>query len=414
MLRFCATIFFSISGLTAAVEALPTPRSAAALTDSFGINVVVYDDDRHERIVVPRLAELGIRHLRVGLYKLDHKDYRGTGLELLTRNKALGAAGYRLTGIFNPWATMEEFRAICDFLLPEGLHQAEGPNEPWHKHEGFRWREQAWPHGPRLYMQDLHTMLRSDPSTADLPIISFSGTTSGYGSIEEWLDYGNEHIYTDDGAAITEGNALAAKIARCRSTNYPTVPLQFTESGYNCGSGDKPGIRPTSLWMQARGIPRLYLEAFRHDLTRLFIYGLHMRHDQGFSLLHQDGTPKPAFHAVRDLLILLGGTDQAEADLTPLAGTLDIPVPSVHHLLVRRGDGVTVLVLWNDVDGWDETTKQDIVHDEVPVTLTLENPARLVQFRPCTDGVTATDDTATAVNALVINVPDHPVVIEMR
>ncbi|MDA3961597.1 MAG: hypothetical protein PF961_12460 [Planctomycetota bacterium] len=393
-----------------AVEPMPA-QSAARFVDSMGINVIVYDDERHETVTLPRLEELGIRHLRVGLRKAGHDDYRGEGAVILERTRGLGDAGYKLTGIFHCWYTMDEFMDICDALGP-ALAQAEGPNEPWHKDQKFRWRDQGWPDGPKLFMQDLHAALRERVTGGEVPILSFSGSTSGYGSIEQWIDFGNEHIYPDGGRAITQDDQLAQKIRRCRTTNYPTVPLQFTESGYNSGLGAKPGIRATSEWMQARGVPRLYLEAFRHGLHRLFIYALNARHDTGFSLLNDDGTPRQSFAALRDLVSLLGGAEQEVASPGSLALELACAVPSVHSLLLRRGDGAFVLCVWNDVDGWNETDKTDIRNEEVPATLRFGlAPHSLTQYRPCVDGLTAVATNNAPTTELQLLVPDHPVVV---
>lgn len=410
MLR-CLCVFLFVVGLPAAEQAMHA-RSAAAFVDAMGINVVVYDDERHTEVTVPRLAELGIRHLRTGLYTAEHQDYRGNGAVIMARTKALGEAGYRITGVFHCWYDMDQFVAICRELLPEGLHQAEGPNEPWHQHQKFIWRGEGWPQGPRLYMQDMHAALRGDAATAHLPILGFSGTTSAYGSIEQWLDLGNEHIYPDGGRGITQGGALAAKIERCRSTNYPTVPLQFTESGYNAGTGDEPGIRPTSAWMQTRGVPRLFLEGFRHELQRLYLYALNARHDRGFSLLDDEGRPRPAFDALRDLIRLVGGSDQQAIAAGRLEASFDCAVSSVHHLLLQRDDGIFVLIAWNDVDGWDEAASVDIANPDVPARLRFAAaPKRVTLHRPSSDGMRALLDDPAPAAEIDLLVPDHPLVV---
>ncbi len=397
-------------------DAGPLPAARAAdFIDSLGINVIVYDDARHEEINVPRLAELGIQHLRVGLRKASLKDYRGDGAVMLRNIKDLGQRGYRITGIWNCWHTMAEFETICEYLLPEALHQVEGPNEPWHASENFKWQGQGWPQGPRLFMQDMHATVRGNDVLKHLPIISFSGSTSAYGSIEEWIDYGCEHIYTDNGAAITENDKLQRKIERCRNTNYPTAPLQFTETGYNSG-GEDPGIRPTSLWTQARGVPRLFLEGFRHGLARTFVYALHARHDKGFSLVEQDGSPKPAFHAVRSMITILRDEGADATTFTPggLAVAIEADAPTVHHLLLRKSDGRFYLCLWNDVDGWNEETGEDRSTPDREATLTFgQAPKRMSLFRPAMGGVDAVEHREQVSVMEQIKVPDHPVIVEI-
>lgn len=401
--------------LAPAAEPMPA-RAAVDFLDSMGIGITVYDDARHTDIVVPRLQELGIKHIRTGLRPNSLKDYRGDGVKMNANLKDLGGRGYKVTGIWSCWHTMEQWVAICEELAhADALHQLEGPNEPWNGHENFSWRGKKWPQGPRMFMQDMHAAVRGSEKLKHLPIISFSGTTAAYGSIEEYLDYGNEHIYTDDGAAVTENDALARKIERCRKTNYPTLPLQFTEGGYNSG-GEKAGIRPTSPWMQARGVPRLYAEAFRHDLKRFFVYALHVRHDTGFALLETDGTPKPAFHAVRDTVRLLSDETLTEGFVPkPLAVTFEPEVGTVHHLLLQKHNGRYMILLWNDVDGWDEKSKQDIVNDDIPTQITFgKAPQSVTAYRPASDGLKPVAVPAMDRGTLTVGVPDHLLILEVQ
>ncbi len=394
-----------------------TAHRAADFLDSMGINVVIFDDERHTKINIPRLDELGIKHIRVGLRKAELKDYRGDGAILLSNIKALGQRGYKITGIWNCWHTMAEFVTICEFLLPDALHQVEGPNEPWHKQENFKWKGEGWPLGPKAFMEDMHATVRGNENMKHLPIVSFSGTTSGYGSIENLIDYGNEHIYPEAGKAFTSGDELAKKIERCRTTNYPTLPLQFTETGYNSGEGEKAGYQAASQSMQTRGVPRLFLEAYRHGLKRTFLYALYARDDQGFSLLERDGSPKPAFRAVAAIVKLLtdAGEDATTFTPTPLDIAVDTDVATVHHLLLQKSDGRYYLCLWNDVDGWDSTTKQDLVNQDVAVRLTFgRSPTEVKAYRPTTNALMPVKTAPAEGATLNVMTPDHPLIFELR
>jgi len=413
LLTTSITLLFACSFVHKASCAVPEPvqaRGAAEFLDSMGICSVVYDNAMHEAVVVPRLAELGIQHLRVGLKKVGDNN-RGNGEIQLNRVKELGEAGYKITGLWSCWYSMDDFLTITEFLLPNSIYQAEGPNEPWNGHENFKWEGEKWPKGPALYMEDMHAALKSRETTRNIPILSFSGTTSAYKSIEQWLDFGNEHIYTDNGESLTEKGQLQKLIERCRATQYPTKPLQFTEAGYN---SDPKGFRGTSTGMQARGVPRIFLETFKSGIVRTFIYGLIMKDDAGFSLLHPDGKPKPAFFAVKAMREILKDTAVEGFKPGSLAFQVETPVPSVHHLLLQRSDGVFFLCLWNDVDGWDEKTKQDIKNPPQAVKVLFDKaPAKITVFEPLTKGTSALQVNNSPGTDITIDVPDHPIILEI-
>jgi len=260
-------------------------------------------------------------------------------------------------------------------------------------------------------MEDMHTALKSRETTRNIPILSFSGTTTAYKSIEQWLDFGNEHIYTDNGESLTEKGQLQKLIERCRATQYPTKPLQFTEAGYN---SDPKGFRGTSLEMQARGVPRIFLETFKSGIVRTFIYGLIMKDDAGFSLLHPDGKPKPAFIAVKAMREILKDTAVEGFKPGSLAFQVETPVPSVHHLLLQRSDGGFFLCLWNDVDGWDEKTKQDIKNPPQAVKVLFDKaPAKITVFEPLTKGTSALQVNNSPGTDITVDVPDHPIFLEI-
>ena len=413
LLTTSITLLFACSFVHKASCAVPEPvqaRGAAEFLDSMGICSVVYDNAMHEAVVVPRLAELGIQHLRVGLKKVGDNN-RGNGEIQLNRVKELGEAGYKITGLWSCWYSMDDFLTITEFLLPNSIYQAEGPNEPWNGHENFKWEGEKWPKGPALYMEDMHAALKSRETTRNIPILSFSGTTSAYKSIEQWLDFGNEHIYTDNGESLTEKGQLQKLIERCRATQYPTKPLQFTEAGYN---SDPKGFRGTSTGMQARGVPRIFLETFKSGIVRTFIYGLIMKDDAGFSLLHPDGKPKPAFFAVKAMREILKDTAVEGFKPGSLAFQVETPVASVHHLLLQRSDGVFFLCLWNDVDGWDEKTKQDIKNPPQAVKVLFDTaPAKITVFEPLTKGTSARQVNNSPGTDITVDVPDHPIILEI-
>ncbi len=404
-------ICLPLSTKTHAAEIKPLQaRSAFDFVDSMGVCVFIYDDARHDSIVKPRLAELGIKHLRVGLKKAGDNN-RGNGQIQMERLKQLGKEGYKITGLWSCWYSMDDFVKISESLLPDALYQVEGPNEPWNGHENFKWEGKKWPEGLSLYMEDMHSAVRANDKTRNLPILSFSGTTSAYKSIEQWLDYGNEHIYTDNGESLTEKGHLEKLITRCRNTQYPTKPLQFTEAGY---SSDPKGFRGTSPEVQASGVPRIYLETFRQGIVRTFIYGFLMKDDAGFSLLQPDGTPKPAFKAVQAMKAILDDGPTKKKTLGSLPLSIESNVSSVHHLLLQKNDGNFYLCLWNDIGGWDPKTKKNRNNADQPVKVSFgTTPAKVVEYRPLTNGTAAVNTREAPGKEVTFNVPDHPLILQI-
>jgi len=396
---------------THAAEIKPVQaRSAFDFVDSMGVCLRIFDDASHDTIVRPRLAELGIKHIRAALKK-PGDNHRGNGQIEMDRLRQLGKEGYKITGIWSCWYSMNDLVKISESLLPDALYQVEGPNEPWNGHENFKWENKKWPEGPSLYMEDMHSALRANEKTRKLPILSFSGTTSAYKSIEQWLDYGNEHIYTDNGDSLTEKGHLDKLIARCRATQYPTKPLQFTEAGY---CSDPKGFRGTSPEVQASGVPRIYLETFRQGIVRTFIYGFLMTDDPGFSLLQPDGTPKPAFKAVQAMRAILDDGPTQKKTPGTLPFSIESKVSSVHHLLLQKNDGDFYLCIWNDIGSWDPKTKKNRKNADQPVKVSFgKTPAKVVEYLPLTNGTSAVNTREAPDKEITFEVPDHPLILKI-
>jgi hypothetical protein len=105
-------------------------------------------------------------------------------------------------------------------------------------------------------------------------------------------------------------------------------------------------------------IPRLLLEYFNRGASRSYLYELvdegtpSSNRENSFGLVRNNGTPKPAFTALKNLLALL-------ADPGPgfvpgrLSYTLSGDLTAVHTTLLQKRNGTFYLALWLEVPSTD-------------------------------------------------------------
>ena len=180
---------------------------------------------------------------------------------------------------------------------------------------------------------------------------------------------------------------------------------------------DQPAVSETAV---AKYIPRLFLENFSQGIRRTYLYEfLDEAPDPGLTnfqmhwgLLRSDGTEKPAFTAVKNLISEL--SDSAEpAHLAQMTYSLGTPNMQIHHLLLEKSDGRLFLILWQEVSSYDGKEQQDIAVLPQPVTLTLDHRARSVNtYEPTVQAqpLHVYADTAK----ISLEVPDHPLVIQIE
>ena len=154
------------------------------------------------------------------------------------------------------------------------------------------------------------------------------------------------------------------------------------------------------------GVQRVYLYELINEEPDLV--GEVSRHR---GLLRADGSRKPAFGALANLLALLadpGGPLQASA----LSYALQGEIADVQQLLLQKRDGSFQLLLWQEVASWDQAAQQPLVVPDVSVTLVLESAAQTIDvFRPLASSVSEASHVSTA--QVLVSVPDHPIVVSI-
>ena len=154
------------------------------------------------------------------------------------------------------------------------------------------------------------------------------------------VDFVSFHSYSNDPQAIVADIATVAA-ARAATTHYQGAGLALTEWGADLATPPDPSQIDQALiaaLVIARGAT-LGLERADRSLFYDFIPGI------PYSLVHQDGSVNPAFHAYELMHALIGGG----ADRLPIAGAPDGAFDGGAGAAVvgRGGDGVVRALLVN-------------------------------------------------------------------
>jgi hypothetical protein len=169
-------------------------------------------------------------------------------------------------------------------------------------------------------------------------------------------------------------------------------------------------------------------EDFRLGIVRTYLYGV--GGEAPFSLdTRADGTPLPAGRALSFLTGALGeakwNTDTGKwatpsFDPGSLAFSIS-PVPSsVHYLLLQKGDRSFYLLIWNDVQLWDDTNGKDLQNPPIKAVVSFSPAVALARAEIMTMGVDGNYATQAASlensgtqQMLTLEVPDSVMLVHL-
>lgn len=382
-------------------------RSADAFVDFIGVNTHLgYSDTTYrdfEGIIKPRLLELGVRHIRDGTFSES----------VLQKYLELGRHGIRVLFITDSRRAVERAQRLRPALLA-----IEGMNEPDTK--------PGWVPRLREEQQRLYAAVKGNPATADLPVVVSSlanirNSPGELGDLSAVLDFGNMHPYAAGQPPSRHwgwGLSMERALTEARKVSAGK-PLFVTECGYHnkVNNPNHPGVSEAA---EARYLPRLLLVYFdQPGLVRAYKYEfLDLKPDPGmtdmechFGLVRTNGTPKPSFVALKNMIHLLSDPGPS---FKP--GTLDYKLSgktnSIRHTLLQKRDGTFWLALFHEVVSFDLKTKEDVAPAPAPLTLRFGHSAHRVRlFRP-TQG-TEPIRTVTS-QELDLNVPDEVLLVEIE
>ena len=351
-------------------------RRAHDFIESIGLGVHLdYRDTAYgkfDSVIKPKLIELGVRHLRDGAYtsskhKRDHPYYESC--------RELAAEGMRFSLMISfqtssvsetDFSKLDDIYDWCDGAIAA----FEGNNEP--DIEGVsNWAAKTVDMQKKLY--------KTVKGTSKMRHVKVMGPAvtwepEALGDISDYLDYGNWHPYPG-GNCPTCGDPYGRNVdSRVSEYREPSgdKPMAITETGYHNSLGmGQADHKPVSEEAAARYIPRLLLEHFNRGYVRSYLYELidirpdpeRKIRDHNFGLLRYDGSEKPAYKALDNLIEVLEDDDN---DFEPgrLDYTLSGTTKALHSTLLQKGDGTFYLALWQERQSFD-TGERHNARDDV-------------------------------------------------
>jgi hypothetical protein len=415
---------------TAAAQTMIQARKADQFVDSMGINVhMEYGNTPYKNYAAinERLLSLGMRHFRDEINDADPS--------FVSELRRIGELGYTLCGLieggndYPPLGTKLEASAVVPMirhLLPT-IVAVEGPNEP--DNSSFAYDGVPYPQGAINESEDLWKIVKGSLETRALPVVVMSeGNPENFTQLAaitpppiDYATYGNMHAYQAGGV----GDHLLARLYIPYSRDLTgSDRLWTTEMGYHNNTQYLSDEEQQGVSQRASAIylPIAFLSGFNHGVMRTFCYELidesydpDLESGSGeghYGLLNYDGSPKPAYSALKNLIALL--RERKVKDFQPGSLRIDFSgAPStMGYTLLEKSSGHYYLALWNDIKVYRTATSasdpgKDLYPPSVAVTLRFSAPQTFVVYAPNDpSGVNPT-------NAYTISVTTHSIQLEL-
>lgn len=394
-------------------------RRADDFVDSIGVNThLQYNESvyykNYENLIKPKLLGLGVRHIRDACTR----NMNGF-MDRLKELRELG--GIRTTMVCDPRdATTQETVSLIKELGTDVVEAVQATNE-YNLSGGGNWANDL-----RNYQKQLWQAIKGDGATSSVkvygPSLVEAGAYNTLGDMSAYQDYGTMNNYMSgrnpgnggwgsDGYGSLDWNVRSVKKASVSD------PIITTESGYHSVTSTSNGHKGVPEDIAAIYTPRLLLEQFNYGIPRTYIYELiNTYYNPGslymnFGLLRNDGSEKPAYTALKNLINLL---KDSGTSFTP--GSLDYVLSgdteNIHHTLLQKQDGKFYLILWQEVYGYNVDTKQYISVSSQKVSVTLNTSiSKATTYVP--NDSSSFKSSQTYPKQLDIDVSDRLVVIEL-
>lgn len=379
--------------------------------DSVGINVHLhYTDTNYYKkfpLVQSALVQLGVRHVRDGAIDTTLQDY-------YDHHNQLGALGIHGLFISSP-----KLSSTVLLQFPSKMAQSFEGYENINEYDisgSSNWAPIIKSNVKLLYSVSKTGASVSYPVVA--PSLVNPSSFSTLGDLHSYLDFGNMHNYaagwnpgtagwTESGypnyGSIIWNKQMAAIIA-------PTLPVITTEMGYTNDLTSKYGIPEA---MSAVYMPRLFLEQWLAGVKRTYLYELLSVGGEDYGLLRADGSTKPSFLALSNLLSLLADPGSAY-DPSSLDYSLSGGDSSLHHLLFQKRDGRFYLAMWVESPGYDVTHGASLAVPSQNVGLNIsKNLSELNSYQWNSDG-SVTSQSLSKDQPQTLVVSDKLLILEFK
>lgn len=404
----------------AASEATSMAKRKAMRSADFaamvGVNTHIGSDPyKNPAGIAAMLAYLGVRNVRQTSPEDD-----AAAAEIA----ALGRIGAKFDLIVNGGGPVDLAAAMAtvDRLAPY-LNAVEGVNEAaiWPIEYGGLSGVDA----VVALQHDLYAAVKANPALARASVYMFTlgdvdpGAFPSIGDRSADTDFANIHSYPPNG--MQPCFVIHAAIDGGR-TDAPSKPVVITETGFytlpqNSGWGGVPEA------VQASYLLGLLLDEAAAGVSRTYLYDLiddgpdpgQANREDHFGLFRNDGTPKLAATAIRNLLALLadrGAGAGIKPDGFSYAAT-GVPYDYTGNtLLFHKSGGTHVVAVWNEQQLWNPGTQTATPARHFPVSVNLHKAYGTVLVFDPTAGTEAVQ-TLHNVSQVALDLTDHPLLVEV-
>ncbi|MGU3330878.1 glycosyl hydrolase [Methylobacterium mesophilicum] len=202
-----------------------------------------------------------------------------------------------------------------------------------------------------------------------------------------------------DGLYANFGRTWFRKFEGYSNEELSLLPRVSTETGVGIGNN---GVTEE---IQALNLLNLYLAQFKRGYLHTSVYLLRDRTDesgnQAFGFFNTDYTPRLAAKFLHNLTSILRD-DSGVIRSGQLAYKVRNASETTHDLLLRSGDGVYKLVVWNEQ-----------IKGQTVVTIDIPQNARFERLFDPTKGIASVRELKSS-DPVEIILTDHPIIIELQ
>jgi uncharacterized protein YkwD len=398
-----------------------TAKRADSFVETIGVNTHLdtsssYNDFKN--LVKPRLLDLGVRYVRDGALTRPGMNADSPYYQRLRELASNGIKFSLITSIDTSWGEETDYSLLDDIYdwTDGAVASFEGINEPDLQPGVTNWVSET-----RSAQKELYETVKNNPLIKHVPVLgpSVSMKQDQIGDLSAWMDNGNIHPYYLGRNPETDGWG---------SNGYGSIPWQFkysarpvsgsdpisaTESGWHTTAGDIPQD------IVAKYVPRLFLSHFNAGITRTYLYELigggtnPTDRESNFGLVNNDGTPKPAYTALKNLIDIVedpGSSFQTGS----LAFSLEGNTNNVEHTLLQKRNGDYYLALWLGEQGWDPDKKTRVTIPDRPITLELPDTIKgATAYSFQSNGNVTSSNMTLADNELDLKVKDTVTILKL-